>query len=334
MTRLKRLLTAPARAAVRGLLATSPEAFYLLRGAASFLPGYEHSPSEMTTERASYFYSVWLRHLSLASLRVEGFEHPKVVAELGPGSAIGAGLAALISGAETYHAFDVVRYADPARNLAIFEELVDLFRARTPIPGPGEFPDVRPPLSDYSFPHQVLSEEHLTRALAPERIDAIRAALLGQASTFQIRYVVPWQGADELEAETVDFVYSQAVLEHVDDVPGAYSALYAWLRPGGIGSHQIDLQSHELTRDWNGHYGLPRLAWRVMRGRRPWLLNRIPPSGHLDALRAAGFEIVASDRTLGPPGLPRWRLAPSFRDLSDEDLETDGLFVQVRRPAT
>ena len=333
VSRLKQALKAPASALVRGLLQASPEAFYLLRGAASYLPGYSHSPSEMTVEPARYFYSVWLRHLSLAALRVEGFQLPRVVAELGPGSAIGTGLCALISGAEVYCSFDVVRYADPQRNLRVLEELIELFRARAPIPGPGEFPDARPPLTSYAFPSEVLSEEHLARCLAPARLDAIRAALRGEDSPIQIRYVVPWQGVAELEPESVDFVYSQAVLEHVVDLEDAYAALYAWLRPGGIGSHQIDLKSHELTRHWNGHYGLPRAAWRVMRGRRPWLLNRVSPQGHLDLLEAAGFERVASDRMLGAPGLPRWRLSPSFRDLSDEDLLTDGLFVQVRKPA-
>lgn len=332
MSRLKQALKAPAGALVRGLLQASPEAFYLLRGAASYLPGYVHSPSEMTVEPARYFYSVWLRHLSLAAERVPGFELPRVVAELGPGSAIGTGLSALISGAEVYYAFDVVRYAEPQRNLRVFEELVELFQARAPIPGPGEFPDACPRVEDYAFPSAVLSEEHLARCLAPARLEAIRAALRGDPSPIEVRYVVPWQGAGELEQGSVDFVYSQAVLEHVVDLEDAYAALYAWLRPGGIGSHQIDLQSHELTRHWNGHYGLPRAAWRVMRGRRPWLLNRVTPRGHLDLLEAAGFEHVASERMFGEPGLPRWRLSPSFRGLSDEDLLTYGLFVQVRKP--
>ena len=81
----------------------------LIRGLATFIPGYvSGSPREPGgTVSPRYCYSVWLRHLVMAS---DGclFEYPKTVAELGPGDSIGIGLAALISGADEYYAFDVV----------------------------------------------------------------------------------------------------------------------------------------------------------------------------------------------------------------------------------
>ena len=41
---------------------------------------------------------------------------PEVVAELGPGDSLGIGMAALLTGAEVYYAFDVVEYASNQRN--------------------------------------------------------------------------------------------------------------------------------------------------------------------------------------------------------------------------
>ena len=83
----------------------------------------------------------------------------------------------------------------------------------------------------------------------------------------------------------MDWIYSHSVMEHVDDVEGAYAAMHRWLRPGGFVSHQIDLRSHELFPEWNGHWGVPRWKWRVIRGRRVYLINRLPASAHARAIR-------------------------------------------------
>jgi len=58
------------------------------------------------------YYSLWLRHVVTAYQN--GAFHtgpPSVVVELGPGKSLGTGLAALLSGAEKFCAFDVVQYA-------------------------------------------------------------------------------------------------------------------------------------------------------------------------------------------------------------------------------
>ena len=82
---------------------------------------------------ARYCYGVWLRHLTEAHSR--GFpDAPRTVCELGPGETIGAGLASLISGAEKYIAIDGAWAWDAERNLAMFDDLVELFRQRA-LPG-------------------------------------------------------------------------------------------------------------------------------------------------------------------------------------------------------
>jgi hypothetical protein len=42
-----------------------------------------------------------------------------------------------------------------------------------------------------------------------------------------IQYHAPWFDARVIEPETVDMVYSQAVLEHVDELAGIYRAMHA-----------------------------------------------------------------------------------------------------------
>ena len=102
----------------------------LLRGILSYFPGFNHPIFTRTggTNSARYCYSVWMRHLVMAKKSGAFTKIPKIVAELGPGDSLGIGLCALLSGAERYYAFDVVKYANPSKNMAIFEELVILFK--------------------------------------------------------------------------------------------------------------------------------------------------------------------------------------------------------------
>lgn len=74
------------------------------------------------------------------------------MAELGPGSSQGVGLAALIAGAERYFALDLIDFSDVEQNLRVFDELVEMFRQRAAIPSAGVHSLRYPDLEDYSFP--------------------------------------------------------------------------------------------------------------------------------------------------------------------------------------
>jgi hypothetical protein len=254
------------------------------------------------------------------------------MAELGPGDTLGIGLAAVLSGYDEYFALDAKAHADVEGNLRVFRDLVGLFSAKARIPGDDEFRLTYPKLDEYSFPQDILTPSVLARTLDARRVDAILRAIKepGRSGNGGIRiaYVAPWTRLDLLEAGSVDAALSQAVLEHVDEVGGIYRALHHWLRPGAFMSHTIDYQSHELTRDWNGHWTISDLGWRLVRGARPYLINRLPHSTHLEEMKKAGFEIVLDETETGVP-LNRASLAKRFRGLSDSDLETRGTFIQA-----
>jgi hypothetical protein len=103
------------------------------------------------------------------------------VAEIGPGESVGTGLAALIAGAERYVGLDVKNYALRPDTLALFDELVALFRDRAPIPGGEEFRTVKPELGDDAFPGRILNAERMARALDPARLAGLRGTS-GRAS--------------------------------------------------------------------------------------------------------------------------------------------------------
>jgi len=254
--------------------------------------------------------------------------YPKIVAELGPGDSIGIGLAALISGCDKYFALDIVEYANTERNLKIFDELVTLFRNRTPIPGDNEFPRVKPTLNNYDFPADILDENRLQCALEESRIERIRDAILHPNNSL-IQYIVPWYEASIIETESVDMIYSQAVLEHIDDLRNAYKAMRLWLKPGGYISHQIDFKCHGTAEEWNGHWTYSDFVWKLIRGKRPYLINREPHSTHIAILEEEGFKIVCDIKYKSKSDLNRDKLASRFKSISDSDLTTSGAFIQA-----
>jgi SAM-dependent methyltransferase len=308
----------------------------IVRGMVTYLPVVEKRIAKATrgTDSARYCYSVWLRHLVMA--RAHGLvDDPRVVAELGPGDSLGIGLAALLTGATRYVGLDRVAYADPARNAAVLDELLALFRARTAIPDAGEFPELKPYLPSYEFPAALLSPARMDSCLQETRVDAIRAALRNlndESGAITIAYRAPWSDPAVVRRGAIDMIYSQAVLEHVDDLEGTYAALAEWLKPGGVASHQISFVSHGLTPEWNGHWAIADPVWKVIRGRRPYLLNREPASTHVRLIKRSGLNAVGEVRVQIASGIERSRLARRFRSLSDEDLTTKAIFLQAVKP--
>jgi len=272
----------------------------LLFGISTFVPGFNRYQSSGTggSDNARYCYSVWFRHLAIA--RANGLKsHPRLVAELGPGDSFGIGLAALLSGAEKYWALDVVEFSSLKRNIQIFDDLVSLFARRARIPGDDEFPDVKPPLESHSLPEDVVVE--LKNTLNGDRLDEIRASILDpERDGTMISYHVPWTETSCIQPDVLDMVFSQAALEHVDELLNAYENMYIWLKHGGYISHQIDLKCHGTATEWNGHWGYSDLIWKLIRGKRSFLINRVTHSSHKEMRR--------------------------FSQISDEDFSTSGTF--------
>ena len=304
----------------------------LLVGAATYIPGLRNFTGRKTggTVSARYCYTVWLRHLCM--LHRHGLPTTfETVVELGPGDSLGAGLAALLSGAERYIALDAVRYANSARNLQVLQELIALFRNRTPIPDQVEFPLVQPPLSSYAFP-DFLTSARLDAALSAARLDLIRGAVGDPGTSFDegrpVCYNAPWS-MGMVRDGAVDLVFSQGVLQFVRDLPGTYTGMAGWLKSGGLMSHEIAFQSIGISTEWNGHWACSDALWKLAAGRRRHASNREPHSTHIALLKKARCQVVTDERTVRRSGISRAQLAPRFRHLTDEDLTTSSALIQA-----
>src|SRR5262249_8858123 len=240
---------------------------------------------------------------------------------------------ALLSGVSSYYALDVVRFFNRDSNLEVFDQLVKLFERRAGRPEKG-WPDFDGLLDGRLFPAHILTEGQLRKSLAPTRLTAIREAVAhpdAPPRDVSIRYMVPWSDRHVIAASSVDVVLSHSVLEHVVDLEATYDALHCWLRTGGYMSHQIDFASHGLSTKWNGYRAYPELLWKLILGRRPFLINREPVSTHVELTRRAGFRIARDMRRRRSDGLDRRQLSVRWHTISDDDLTCCGAFLQSKK---
>jgi hypothetical protein len=226
-------------------------------------------------------------------------------------------LASLLSGANTYYALDIVRYSEVELSLRMLDGLIELFRKRTPVVLGYAEPNERP-----VFPSNLLTSDVLERSLNAERIADIRRALTaadGRSGPITIQYTVPWSDPAVVRKGEVDLIISTSVLEHVDDLAGTYGAFAQWLRPDGLMSHSVDFRSHFNTSAWNSHWEYPEAVWKLVVGRKPFLINRQPCSTHVAQMKANGFEVTRESRKR-ERGLPASKLARRWRGMDGDDI--------------
>lgn len=279
------------------------------------------------TDSARYCYSVWFRHLLI--LTQHGFHlRGAHIGELGPGDSIGTGLVALLCGATGYTGLDVVPFSARANLQQLLGELVQLYTQQEPIPDQEEFPNVRPRLASYDFPAHAVEWKD-----SAEHITCIQEAVKkGINHSPMITYRAPWSSSGAIEAESLDLVFSQSVLQYVDALEEAYRAMFTWLKPGGFASHWIGLWAHQFSPFWNGHWAYADWQWRLVRGRRELLLNRQPLNVHLQYATKVGFAVVRQEREFASGGLPVHALAKKSQEFAEEDLRTRGAMVILRKP--
>ncbi len=307
----------------------------VVKGLLTFIPGMQSIlPSTGTggTNSAYWCYGIWLKHLTLLW---ENGTHtiPNTIAELGPGDSIGTGLAAMLCGANNYYAMDVVKHSNIETNLVIFDELIELIKSRAKRPTKG-WPDIDKYYDDTLFPSHILTDELLEETLSEKRISAIRNAIKNpeyQNEGVTIKYMVPWSADNTIEEETVDVILSHSVLQEIAELEGAYRALYLWLKPNGMMTHQIDFGAQYFADTWNGHRAYPEFLWTIIKGRRPYLINRQPPSVHVDFLKKNKFKITCLLKSYREDGIPRSKLSAYWRNITDDDFTCDGAVIQAKK---
>ena len=211
----------------------------------------------------NYVKSIWKYYFANYRKFKKNYEGvPFTVAEFGTGASLGTLISAIKDGVEQVIGLDLIPYANNYNlNKKIIDELI--------------------PYNKYPLLNENLCDE----------VENLSNQYLNK----RIKYLAPYDKKKSPFTGSVDFIFSHSVLEHVDDIKSAYRCMFDLLKNGGIMSHKIDHSSHAITKSWNGHYSLSKFFWKVIRGNKPYLLNRLTPSDHKSIILQSGFKIIHED---------------------------------------
>ena len=302
-----------------------------LRTKAVTTGGSTHSRMVDVAASVDYIDRVFRDYLSYGGLDEADLAGKRVL-ELGPGDNFGVALRFIAAGAEQVVALDkFYSWRDPEQQRAIYTALLDSLPAGQRERAEGAISlagDVEPD---------------------PERIRYV--------------YGTGIEEGDKLfDHEAFDLIVSRAVLEHLYDTDASLDAMDRLLAPGGLMLHKVDFRDHGMFSGF-GHNPLtfltiPRRVWRWMsyHSGRPnrrlidWYRRKLDALGYEDA-RLLTTHLVAQEAEVEPhrERVPRedWpretgevieavrpKLASDYRDLPDDDLAVQGIFMIARKPAT
>lgn len=215
--------------------------------------------------------------------------------EVGPGESVSSAVVACARGAGRTLLVDVAPYA--SMDLADYRTIIDVLSPQL---------DLRDVTS------------------VPELLTRCRADYL-TAGTESLR---------SLPDASVDFIWSQAVLEHVrkNEMDELLVELRRVLKPDGAASHRVDLEDH-FEHSLNNLRFSDRVWESDWMAKAGFYTNRLGYEEMLRRFEAAGFnvEVVQVDRWDTLP-IPRSRMDPQFRGLALDDLLVSGFDV-ILRPA-
>ena len=130
----------------------------------------------------------------------------------------------------------------------------------------------------------------------------------------------------------VDFIFSQAVLEHVRkaEFEDTLRELGRILKPDGVMSHKVDLRDH-LDHALNNLRFSEALWEQDWMARAGFYTNRIGCAQGLTHMKNAGLDIIANDiRRWDSLPTPKHKMAKPFCDLEDEELRISGYTVLLK----
>lgn len=318
----------------------------ILGGLKSYLPNQiSYSQGVGGANEASFCYLQVLKLITVLSKNNLN-TNPEKIIELGVGNSIGTGMAGLIIGAKQFIGLDIVKHViSNEEHIKIFDELVEFFKKKSPTPNAEKYPksyDINEKIDD--FPHDALTDKRLSFCLNEDRLNSLRKKIesmnfnKNHVSDSTINYISSWQESLNIEKESADLIYSFGVLQSVDDLESTYRIMYEWMKKNAVMIHSMDFRNLGLAQQWNGHWQYSDFTWKLIRGNRPYLLNREPLSTHVNLLKKTGFSIVEiikketfySDEHIG--SIERKQLAPKFQNMSDEDFRTTSAIIIATKP--
>ncbi|MDD5579520.1 MAG: methyltransferase domain-containing protein [Methylobacter sp.] len=257
---------------------------------------------ETAEETANYFDLCFSEYIGM--LNADEKIDDGVILEYGPGDIPGVALLLYAWGAKKVYCVDRFSLISISRfNGEVIEAILNLL----PLAQRQRASEC---FNDYGKPHSGFNENH-------------------------IQYVVNKKGLSGFK-DKVDFVFSRAVLEHVNDISATIDDMGNALKQGGVTVNKVDLKSHGLHRGnilefltW------PALLWNLMYSEKGtpnrWRLDeykRILNHSHLKVMFIKCVETCSKDII----DEVRPFLSKQFKQLSDEDLSCLSFWFKAQKP--
>lgn len=244
-------------------------------------------------EVPEYAYQAFQNHFK----RVSGLKSLKpgfVSLELGPGNSLFSALICRSFGGTKTYMIDVDDFA--IENIESYKEMADYLQQQG-LPTP-----------------QIESSESFTEVMNNSGGSYLTSGL---------------NSLKEIESNSVDFVWSHAVLEHVRraEFLEIMKETRRVISEDGICSHTVDLKDH-LDQSLN-NLRFNESFWESKFVDKSGIYtNRIRYAEMLDIFKEAGFEVKSTEvNQWQKPPIPRDSLAKQFKNLSDDELRISGFSV-------
>ena len=250
-------------------------------------------------EEPAVAFETFMRHARAAGFPRNG--EPSSVLELGPGDSLNTALIAAAMGASRVHLIDAS--PDARLSLQTYRQMIDFLRERG------------------------LDVSRI------ERFDDVQQLLANCNATYETDGLAALQ---RLPDASVDFVFSNAVLQHVrrHDLPRTLRELRRILKPGGAASHSIGIWD-QMGFALN-HLRFSRRFWESQFvARAGCYTNRVRFSQMVRLMERCGFDVEVTEvnRWSALP-TPRARMDRMFHRFDDSDLRVYSYNVTLRRAAS
>lgn len=247
----------------------------------------------------SYAKGVFINHLTKANLFDKEQNNDKVAMEIGPGESLFSALLAKSFGFNYSFLVDVGDFSLPG--VEIYRNFAE-WLAKENLPCPS--------IVDCSSKESMLS--------------ALNAKFLTNG-LYSLK---------SLPANSVDFIFSHAVLEHIRKNEFKETAKELWriLTPGGVSTHVVDFQDH-LENSLN-NLRFSELFWESK-----WIsssgfyTNRIQPGDMIHIFESQGFKVDLLGKTEWKTlPIPKKILHANFKNKPDSELIISGMTIRLSKP--
>lgn len=260
----------------------------LIKGILTYVPGIgayiekKKEKSHHSGSDANFAFSLWFSIMILLKEKSINVDYSKI-GEVGNGGSLGVAFCALLAGSKEYYSFELRTHISLNEQKKMLHNIYRLLKEKTAIK---RYSNLNIPIDNNSFPDTLIQ----TTSFEQERIYSELLIDIDNKLTNSkyIKLIPDWEKQNSLN---LSFIYSRAVMEHVNCPANVYDSIAKHLKHGGHTFHDIELHSHGITDSMNGHIKIPNYLWILIHGNRKYFLNRYKWNDHIKSLQDKGLVL-------------------------------------------